>query len=316
MKQRTLGKDGPRVSAIGFGAMVLSPGIYGEVDDQVSIATLQRGIDVGLTLIDTAFAYGGGHNEELIGRAVRGRRDQVVLATKGGLAFGASGPVFDGRPVALRANLETSLRRLGTTDVDVYYLHSADPNVPIEESIGEMARFVAEGKVRFLGVSNLPLEQVRRAHATHRLHASQDQYSLFYRRPDQEGRLAALRELGISLVAYSPLGQGVLGGAVPSRFAEGDFRAYAPRFQGEQLGKVQELGQRFRAIADEARLAPATLALAWLLHRAPDLVPIPGTRSPKNLEANLAAASIELEPALLERLDKTFTPDASMGEAW
>ncbi len=315
MKRRTLGKDGPTVSAIGYGAMVLSPGVYGGVSDDASLETLRYALDHGVTLIDTAFAYGGGHNEELVGRAVRGRRESVTLATKGGLSFEAGRPVFDGRPAALRSNLGTSLKRLGTAYVDVYYLHNADPSVPVEDSVGEMAKFVTEGKVRFLGVSNLSVEQIRKAQDVHPIHASEDQYSLFYRRPE-EGRVKVLRELGIALVAYSPLGQGVLGGALKSSFDQGDFRAHGPRFQGTNLARVQELGRQFKAIAADARLPPATLALAWLLHQGDHVIPIPGTRSVENLESNLAAADLELEPHLLKQLDETFPPSVSMGEAW
>lgn len=313
MRQIRLGKDGPQVSALGYGAMVLSPGVFGEVNDESSEATLRYALDHGVTLIDTAYAYGGGHNEQLVGRVLRGRREGVVLATKGGFTFGPPG--IDGRPEALRQNLETSLRRLGVEHIDLYYLHTPDPKVPLEESIGEMAKFVAEGKVRYLGVSNLRLEQIRKAHAVHPIHASQDQYSLFYRRVEEEGRVSLLRELGITLVAYSPLGQGVLGG-LPKSFEQDDFRASSPRFQGENMKRVQALGQEFRAIAAEAGITPATLALAWLLRQGDHVLPIPGTRSIENLKANLAAASLRLEPALVSRLDQAFPASASMAAPW
>jgi aryl-alcohol dehydrogenase-like predicted oxidoreductase len=316
MRQRTLGKNGPRVSAIGYGAMVLSPGIYGAVNEESSLKTINHALDRGVTFFDTAFAYGGGHNEELLGRALRAKRDSVVLATKGGFAFEGGRPVIDGRPATLRGQLEASLKRLGTPQVDLYYLHTPDPKVPVEESVGEMARFVKEGKARFLGVSNLSPEQLRKAHAVHPIHASQDQYSLFFRRVEGEGRREVLRELGVALIAYSPLGQGVLGGGLKGSFEPGDFRAYSPRFQGQNLTRANELGQRFYAIAAEAGVAPATLALAWLLHRGDDIVPIPGTRSVENLDANLAAAELELKPELLARLEEAFPPSASMASTW
>lgn len=316
MKTRTLGKNGSSVSSIGYGAMVLSPGIYGAVNDEASLETLAYALEHDLNFIDTAFAYGSGHNEELVGRAIRSRREQVVLATKGGIYFNAQGPILDGRPEALRSNLETSLKRLAVEYVDLYYLHTPDPKVPVEESIGEMGKFVQEGKARFLGVSNFSLEQIRRAHAVHPIHASQDQYSLFYRQPEAEGRVELLKELGIALAAYSPLGQGVLSGGIKSSFEQGDFRAYSPRFRGENLERVQGLGQQFKAIADEAGIKPAALALAWLLRQGQHIIPIPGTRSIENLKVNLAAADLELTLGLLDQLERTFPAAVSMGASW
>lgn len=316
MKQRTLGKNGPQVSAIGYGAMVLSPGIYGAVNDEASIKTLQYALEQGLNFIDTARLYGSGHNEELVGRAIRGRREQVVLATKGGLTGAPPQVNLDGSPAGLRANLEASLKDLGTDYIDLYYLHTPDPKVPVEESIGGMAEFVREGKVRYLGVSNFSLEQIRKAHAVHPIQASQDQYSLFYRQPEEEGRVRLLKELGIALVAYSPLGQGMLGGGVKGSFQRGDFRAYSPRFQGDNLERIQQLAGQFQAIAEEAKVKPATLALAWLLHQGEHIVPIPGTRSIENLESNLAAADLELDAALLGKLGQTFPLAVSMGASW
>lgn len=316
MNQRRLGKNGPSVSAIGYGAMVLSPGIYGSVNDEASLRTLHYALDHGLNFIDTARLYGNGHNEELVGRAIRGRRERVVLATKGGITGAPPRVNLDGSPAGLRANLEDSLRALGTDYVDVYYLHTPDPRVPVEESIGAMAQFVQEGKVRYLGVSNFSLEQVRKAHAVHPIQASQDQYSLFYRQPEEEGRVRLLKELGIALVAYSPLGQGMLGGGVKGSFQPGDFRAYSPRFQGDNLERIQQLAGQFQAIAKEAKVKPATLALAWLLHQGEHIVPIPGTRSIENLESNLAAADLELDAALLGKLSQTFPLAVSMGASW
>jgi aryl-alcohol dehydrogenase-like predicted oxidoreductase len=312
MNHRTLGKNGTQVSAIGYGAMVLSPGIYGQVDDAQSLQTLAYALDNGVNFIDTAhlYGFGTGHNEELVGKAIKNRRDKVVLATKGGLGMGSSGMVLDGSPATLHQHLETSLKLLGTDYIDLYYLHSPDPKIPVTESIGAMAGFVKEGKVRFLGISNFSLEQIRQAHATHPIHASQDQYSLFFRQPEEEGRVKLLKDLGISLVAYSPLGQGILGGAVKPE--QGDFRGNTARFQGEQLEHAQKLGEQFRAIATEANLNPASLALAWLLHQGEHIVPIPGTRSIKNLQTNIAAADLKLDAGLVKKLSDTFPASVSM----
>ena len=310
MKQRTLGRNGLRVSAIGYGAMVLSPGVYGHVNDEDSLRTLDYALENGLNFLDTAHFYGSGHNEQLLGRAIRHRREKVVLASKGGLGFGAGGPEVDGRPATLRQHLETSLERLGTDYIDVYYLHAPDPNVPVAESIAAMSEFVREGKVRYLGISNFSLEQIQAAQAVHPISASQDQYSLFFRRPEEDGRRQLLQDLGIALVAYSPLGQGILGAAIKPE--QGDFRANTARFQGDHLEHAQRLGAQFRAIASEADLNPASLALAWLLSKGDQIVPIPGTRSIENLKSNLAAADLELSTDLLEKLDQTFPASVSM----
>jgi len=311
MKLRQLGTDGPSVSAVGYGAMVLSPGVYGQVDEGESLRTLQSALEAGITFLDTARLYGEGHNEQLGGRAVEGRREQVVLATKGGLTGAPPQLKVDGSPAALRADLEASLRALGTDYVDLYYLHTPDPRVPIEESIAAMADFVAEGKVRHLGVSNADLDQLRRAHATHPITASQDQYSLFYRLPEHEGRVELLHELGISLVAYSPLGNGVLAGARPGTEA-GDMRSWMRRFQGTEADRLAGLSAQFRSIAEREHLSPAALALAWLLNVHPHVVPIPGTRRVSNLTTNLAAADLDLTAELLKELDHSFPVDAGM----
>ena len=311
MKLRQLGADGPQVPAVGYGAMVLSPGVYGEVDDRESLRTLQFALDAGVTFLDTARLYGEGHNERLVGQAIAGRREQVVLATKGGLTGAPPQLTVDASPAALRADLEASLRALNTDYIDLYYLHTPDPRVPIEESVATMAGFVTEGKVRHLGVSNCDLDQLRRAHATHPITASQDQYSLFYRLPEQQGRVDLLSELGIGLVAYSPLGNGVLAGARPGAEA-GDMRGWMPRFQGAEADRLADLGARFRAIAEREHVAPAALALAWLLTAHPHVVPIPGTRRTGNLTTNLAAADLELTAELLDELDRSFPVDAAM----
>ena len=307
MKHRMLGTAGPAVSAVGFGAMVLSPGVYGTVDDADSIRTLNAAIDRGVTLIDTARLYGDGHNEALIGKAIAGRRDEVVLATKGGVA----GNVIDASPAGLRRDLEASLAALGVDHIDLYYLHFPDPDVAVEDSIGEMAAFVTEGKVSYLGVSNMELDQLRRAHATHRIVASQDEYSLLWRRPETAGRLDALAELGISLVAYSPLANGILAGAKPGA-EPGDVRAWMSRFSGDEGERLAALADQFEAIAARENLHPATLALAWLLAQRPDIVPIAGTRRMANLDTNLAAAEVDLSAEVLAQLDTEFGPEASM----
>jgi aryl-alcohol dehydrogenase-like predicted oxidoreductase len=311
MKQRTLGRDGLTVSAIGYGAMVLSPGIYGSVDDAESVKTLHAALDHGITLIDTARLYGNGHNEALVGRAIAGRRDQVVLATKGGLTGIPPQVYCDASPAGLRGNLDASLRALGTDYVDLYYLHAPDPEVAIEDSIAEMARFVAEGKVRHLGVSNVDQDQLRRAHIVHPITACQDQYSLLYRHPEQEGRIAALRELSMALVAYSPLANGMLAGATPG-VERGDMRSWMTRFTGEEGKRVAALVSRFKMIAARERLAPATLALAWLLAQGNDIVPIPGTRRATNLQASLDAVETTLSDDLLAELDGIFPAAVSM----
>lgn len=312
MNHRTLGKNGPKVSAIGYGAMVLSPGIYGKVDDAQSLATLDYAIENGINFLDTAhlYGFGTGHNEMLVGKAIQGRRDKIILATKGGLGVGQHGPVVDGSPATLRAHLETSLQRLNTDYIDLYYLHTPDPKTPVSESIGAMAQFVKEGKVHYLGISNFSLEQIREAQSVHPIHASQDQYSLFFRQPEDEGRVKLLQDLGISLVAYSPLGQGILGGAVKPE--QGDFRANTARFQGEHLERAQKLGEQFRAIATEENLNPASLAIAWLLHQSEHIIPIPGTRSSKNLATNIAATDLKLKPELVTKLNEAFPPSVSL----
>jgi aryl-alcohol dehydrogenase-like predicted oxidoreductase len=311
LPQRLLGTGGPAVSPIGYGAMVLSPGIYGQVDDTDSISTLRAVLDAGITLIDTARLYGDGHNERLVGRAIAGRRDEVTLATKGGLTGNPPQMALDGSPAALRRDVEASLTALGTDHIDLYYLHAPDPNVPVEDSIGAIASFVAEGKVRSIGVSNLDLDRLRRAHAVHPVAASQDQYSLLYRVPDQENRVATLRKLGIALVAYSPLANGALAGARPGT-EPGDMRSWMARFAGENGQRVAELSAEFARIATREQLSPATLALAWLLAQGDHVIPIPGTRRAANLKTGLDAAVLTLEPGLIAELDATFPASGSI----
>ncbi len=307
MRYRQLGKDGLTVSAIGFGAMSLA-GVYGAAVDQESIATVQRALDLGVTLIDTADRYGAGHSEELVGRAIRGRRDRVVLATK----FGSDG---NGRPERVRQAIEGSLRRLNVNYVDLYYLHRVNFSTPIEETVGAMARLVKEGKVRHLGLSEAAPPTIRRAHAVHPITALQTEYSLFSREPESE-ILPALRELGIGFVAYSPLGRGLLTGRITrSEDMPGDdWRRSVPRFEGQNLERNARLVEEVRELAGSLGLSPAQLALAWLLHQGQDIVPIPGTRNVANLEANAAAAEVDLDEDVAQRLSRLTAAGAVAGE--
>src|SRR5918911_51465 len=258
METRELGRSGLRVSALGLGCMGMSE-FYGEQDDAESIATIQRALDLGVDFIDTADMYGVGRNEELVGRAIRGRRDEVVLATKFGNVRGADGSFLgvNGRPEYVRAACDASLQRLGVDVIDLYYQHRVDPQVAIEETVGAMAELVREGKVRFLGLSEAAAETIRRAHAVHPIAALQTEYSLFTRDPEEE-ILPTLRELGIGFVAYSPLGRGFLTGQIqsPDDFGEGDFRRTAPRFQGDNVQKNLELVERVKEIAAEKGATP------------------------------------------------------------
>ncbi|MDB5075942.1 MAG: aldo/keto reductase [Chloroflexi bacterium] len=308
--RRTLGSRGPSVSAIGFGAMVIAPKVYGTVDDQESVATLNRALELGMNFIDTADIYGDGHSERLVGRAIAGRRADVVLATK----FGAGGRDGLGRPKYVRQAIDASLERLGTDYVDLYYLHRVDPTTPIEETVGAMADLVTAGKVRHLGLSEAAPETIRRAHGTHPITALQTEYSLFAREPERQ-ILPTTRELGIGFVAYSPLGRGLLTGAIQRpEHVQQDFRGTVPWFQGDNLEGNLQLVAELERMAAARGVTAAQLALAWLLHQGPDIVPIPGTRRPSNLEQNAAAADISLTSEELAQLDKVFAPQAVAGD--
>ena len=305
MEQRRLGRNGPAVSAMGLGCWGMS-GPYGESDDAEALRTLDRALELGITLIDTADVYGNGHNEEFVGRALRGRRDRVVLATKFGRAFGTSGGRgVDGRPEYVRACCEASLKRLGVESIDLYYQHRVDKNVPIEETIGAMAELESAGKIRSLGLSEASAENVRRAAAVHPIAALESEYSLFSRDVEDNGVLAAIRELGIALVPYSPLGRGMLTGAVRSNagFGSADPRARNPRFAGENFAKNIAIVDRLSTLAAELGLTAAQLALAWLYAQGDDIVPIPGTKRVQYLEQNAAAVGVRLAPAALARID-------------
>ncbi len=293
MQYRQLGTSGLTVSAIGYGAMSIA-GVYGAADDEESVATVRRALDLGITLIDTANIYGGGHSEELVGRAIAGRRADVVLATK----FGGGAPERggNGRPETVRQSIEDSLRRLRVDYVDLYYLHRVDFDTPIEETVGAMAQLVQQGKVRYLGLSEASPETIRRGHAVHPIAALQTEYSLFSRDPES-AVLPTLRELGIGFVAYSPLGRGLLTGQYkrPEDLPEADWRRTVPRFQEENLGRNAALVEQVAETAAGLHITAGQLALAWLLHQGPEIVPIPGTRRIANLEANAAAADIALD---------------------
>jgi aryl-alcohol dehydrogenase-like predicted oxidoreductase len=309
MRTATLGDL--EVSRIGLGAMGMS-GSYGAATDEAeSIRTIHRALDLGVTFLDTAEVYGRGHNEELVGRAIKDRRDQVVLATKFGLIShtGRAAGRPDSSPASIRAAVEGSLARLGTDHIDLYYQHRVDPSTPIEDTVGTMAELVAEGKIRHLGLSEAWVDNIRRAHAVHPITALQSEYSLWTRDPEQEV-LPVLRELGIGFVPYSPLGRGFLTGQIRSLddLEDGDFRKTNPRFEGENFRHNLSVAEEVRQIAAEAGATPAQVALAWLLAQGTDLAPIPGTKRVARLEENVAADNVELTADQLDKLTKVTPP--------
>ncbi|MDX1650216.1 MAG: aldo/keto reductase [Myxococcota bacterium] len=317
MQTRRLG-DGLEVSALGLGCMGLSQA-YGRADPAEAEATLRRAVERGVRLFDTADVYGLGRNEELVGRVLAPVRDRVVLATKCGIVAGEKGPTgVDGRPERVAACCDASLARLGTDAIDLYYLHRVDPQVPIEETVGAMAELVRAGKVRHLGLSEAGSATLRRACAVHPVAALQSEYSLWSREPEA-GVLATCRELGVGFVAFSPLGRGFLAGAVRGEEdldAEGDVRRAFPRFQPGNLERNLELLRAFEAEAEALGCTPGQLALAWVLARGDDVVPIPGTKRVARLEENLAAAELALPPDALARLERLFPPGAVAGDRY
>lgn len=304
MDTRKIGNQGLSVSAIGLGCMSMTHG-YGPGDETESIATIHRALERGVTLLDTAEVYGPYTNEEVVGKAIRGRRDGVVLATKFGFVIGSAMMQLDGSPANAKRALEGSLRRLGVDAVDLYYLHRKDPAVPIEESVGAMKELVQAGKVRFLGLSEVGVETIRRAHKVHPISAIQSEYSL-WERGIEESILPAMRELGIGLVPFSPLGRGYLTGALQnsSTFGADDFRRRLPRFDDQHLAANQRLVDVVKAVASRHESTPAQVALSWILIKAHDAVPIPGTKRRVYLEENLGALDVRLTQDDMAELDR------------
>jgi aryl-alcohol dehydrogenase-like predicted oxidoreductase len=315
---RTLGQ-GLQVPAQGLGCMGMSR-IYGPADETESLATIDRALELGVTFLDTADVYGLGHNEELVGRAIAGRRDRVVLGTKFGIVRRRDDPGFrgvDGRPEYVRSACDESLERLGVDHIDLYYQHRADPNVPIEDTVGAMAELVAAGKVRHLGLSEAAADTIRRAHAVHPISALQSEWSLWSR--DIEGDvLSTARELGIGIVPYSPLGRGLLTGQIRSadELSRGDFRRGTPRFEGDNLARNLEVVERVRTIATEKGVTPGQLALAWVQAQGDDVAPIPGTKRRTYLEENVAALDMELSPDDIDELEAVASTNAVSGERY
>src|SRR3989440_2638817 len=314
MEMRTLGKSGIKVSAVGLGLMSMS-GIYGNANDEESIRVIHYALDKGVNFLDSADMYGWGHNEELLGKALRGRRDRVVVATKFGQTKSADGKQdVDGSPAYVLRACEASLKRLGIDVIDVYYQHRVDPKVPIEETVGGMKRCIEQGKVRFLGLSEAAPDTVRRAHRVHPISALQSEYSLLYRKEAEE-TLPTLRELGISFVAYSPLGRSLLAGQIqkPQDIPEGDRRLAHPRFQGENLVRNINLVKKLEAIAREKGCTPGQLVLAWLLAQGRDVLAIPGTKRIDRLQENLAALKVKLTDEDVRRISDAAPVGAAAG---
>lgn len=316
MQTRQLGRDGPTVSAIGLGCMGMSE-FYGARDDAESIATIRHALDRGVNLLDTADMYGPFINEELVGKTIKGRRDDAVIATKFGFVRdpkNSTKRIISGRPDYVRSACDASLKRLGIDTIDLYYQHRVDADVPIEETVGAMADLVKVGKVRWLGLSEAGTETLQRAHGVHPISALQSEYSLWTRDPEH-GALAMCRKLGVTLVAYSPLGRGFLSGEIrsPDDFDADDYRRHNPRFQGENFAHNLALVEKIRELASAKNLSPAQLALAWVLTQGNDIVPIPGTKRRRYLDANIAAVEVKLSEEDLAAIAAVVPADAAAG---
>lgn len=318
MQKRLLGRNGLKVSALGLGCMGMSD-FYSGRDDEASIKTIHRALDLGVTFLDTADMYGVGKNEELVGQAIKNRREQVVIATKFGNVRGENGEFLgiNGRPEYIRQACEASLRRLGVDYIDLYYQHRVDPQTPIEETVGAMADLVKEGKVRYLGLSEAAPQTIRRANDVHQITAVQTEYSLWSREVEDEV-LPVCRELGIGFVPYSPLGRGFLTGQIQTfeDLAEDDYRRNSPRFQGENFQRNLDLVKKIKDIAIEKNCEPSQLALAWLLAQGEDIVPIPGTKRIQYLEENIESLSISLTATELARINEVAPQGAATGDRY
>jgi aryl-alcohol dehydrogenase-like predicted oxidoreductase len=317
MEQRRVGKNGPPVGALGLGCMGMSE-FYGAGDEAESIRTIHRALELGVTMLDTADMYGPFTNEQLVGKAIRDRRDKVFLATKFGIVRDANDPTrrsISGKADYVRTACEASLKRLGVEHIDLYYQHRVDTSTPIEETVGAMADLVKAGKVRYLGLSEAGGANVRRAYAVHPIAALQNEWSLWSRDLEENGQLATARELGVSVVAYSPLGRGFLTGAIasPDDFAPDDFRRSSPRFMGENFQKNLDLVRHVEQLAQQKGCTASQLALAWLLAQGSDVIPIPGTKRVKYLEENVGALNVKISDAELQELNAVFPAGAASG---
>ena len=320
MQTRPLGRNGPQVSALGLGCMGMSA-FYGAHDDAESIATIHHALERGLNLLDTADMYGPHTNEVLVGKAIKGRREQAFVATKFGIVLDPGNPQargIDGRPDYVRAACDASLKRLGIDTIDLYYQHRVDPSVPIEDTVGAMAELVTAGKVRYLGLSEASGATLERACKVHPIAALQSEFSLWTRDPQDNGMLAACRRLGVSLVAYSPLGRGFLTGAIrtPDDFEADDYRRNSPRFMGDNFDRNLQLVEKVKTLAADKGCSPAQLALAWVLAQGDDVLAIPGTRKRSRLDENLGALQVTLRDDELTAIDAVFSPGAVAGQRY